>query len=74
MAVLLNKRFNLSISSQKLGLSSHTAPGASKLGSEIFVTVEQLCSNLIREQAKVHIMIAVILDMNLLIDTLIGEM
>ena len=48
----------------------HTARG----GSEILVTVEQLFSNLIREQTKVHVLIAVILDPNLLIDTLIREM
>jgi hypothetical protein len=40
----------------------------------MFLTVEQLFSNLIREQSKVHVMIAVILYPNLLIDTLIGEM
>jgi hypothetical protein len=44
------------------------------LGSEMFLTVEQLFRNFICEQAEVHIMIAIILDPNLLIDTLIGEM
>lgn len=74
LAVMLNKHFSFRTSSQKLGHSSHTALGASGLGSEIVLTIEQLFSNLIREQAKVHVLIAVILDPNLLINTLIGEM
>jgi hypothetical protein len=42
--------------------------------SEIVVTVEQLFSNLICQQSKVHVLIAVILYPNLLIETLVGEM
>src|SRR5215510_4201228 len=55
-------------------LSFHTALDNTRRGSEIFITVEHLFRNLIREQAKVYVVIAVVLDPNLLIDTLIGEM
>src|SRR5215472_13707156 len=51
-----------------------TARGNSRLGEGCVVTVEQLFGNLLGEQAKIHVLIAVILYPNLLIDTLVGEM
>jgi hypothetical protein len=49
-------------------------PLYAELGECVVPTVEELVSNLVREQSKVHIVIAVIFYPNLLIDTLIGEM
>jgi hypothetical protein len=74
MAVMLHKDFSLGTYPQVHRSLPQTAREESGRGSEILVTVEQLFSNLIREQAKVHVLIAVILDPNLLIDTLIREM